>query len=144
MLMTAAGTLAPARALVMGAGVAGLQACATAKRLGAVVEAYDVRPAAQEQIISVRNARIEHKQEFKSEYIEKTTGLQITNSEVVSTQVEKDAIHVRLIPSYAEVIVSTLINTHCVASRFVNSHFSSYGRIRLLLNWVVFFVSLGG
>jgi len=46
----------------------------------------------QEQIISVRNARIEQKQEFKSEYIEKTTGLQITNSEVVSTQVEKDAI----------------------------------------------------
>jgi NAD(P) transhydrogenase subunit alpha len=53
MLMTAAGTLTPARVLVMGAGVAGLQACATAKRLGGVVEAYDVRPAAQEQIISV-------------------------------------------------------------------------------------------
>ena len=53
MLMTAAGTLQPARVLVMGAGVAGLQACATAKRLGAVVEAYDVRPAAREQIISV-------------------------------------------------------------------------------------------
>ena len=53
LLMTAAGTLTPARVLVMGAGVAGLQACATAKRLGAVVEAYDVRPAAQEQIISV-------------------------------------------------------------------------------------------
>ena len=46
----------------------------------------------QEQIISVRNARIEHKQEFKQEYIEKTTGLQITNSEVVKTEVEKDAI----------------------------------------------------
>ncbi len=53
MLMTAAGTLQPARALIMGAGVAGLQACATAKRLGAVVEAYDVREAAREQIISV-------------------------------------------------------------------------------------------
>ena len=53
MLMTAAGTLTPARVLVMGAGVAGLQACATAKRLGGIVEAYDVRPAAQEQIISV-------------------------------------------------------------------------------------------
>lgn len=53
MLMTAAGTLQPARVLVMGVGVAGLQACATAKRLGAVVEAYDVRPAAREQIISV-------------------------------------------------------------------------------------------
>lgn len=53
MLMTAAGTLQPVRAFIMGAGVAGLQACATAKRLGAVVEAYDVRDAAREQIISV-------------------------------------------------------------------------------------------
>src|SRR5690606_5171728 len=50
MLMTAAGTLQPMRVFVMGAGVAGLQACATAKRLGAVVEAYDVRPAARDQI----------------------------------------------------------------------------------------------
>ena len=53
MLMTAAGTLQPARVLIMVVGVAGLQACATAKRLGAVVEAYDVRPAAREQILSV-------------------------------------------------------------------------------------------
>jgi NAD(P) transhydrogenase subunit alpha len=53
MLMTAAGTLQPMRAFIMGVGVAGLQACATAKRLGAVVEAYDVRPAAREQILSV-------------------------------------------------------------------------------------------
>ncbi len=53
MLMTAAGTLKPARVFIMGVGVAGLQACATAKRLGAVVEAYDIRPAAREQIISV-------------------------------------------------------------------------------------------
>ncbi|MGL4474781.1 MAG: Re/Si-specific NAD(P)(+) transhydrogenase subunit alpha [Shewanella sp.] len=53
MLMTAAGTLKPSRVFVMGAGVAGLQACATAKRLGGVVEAYDIRPAAREQILSV-------------------------------------------------------------------------------------------
>ncbi|WOT05794.1 Re/Si-specific NAD(P)(+) transhydrogenase subunit alpha [Shewanella youngdeokensis] len=53
MMMTAAGTLKPSRAFIMGVGVAGLQACATAKRLGAVVEAYDIRPAAREQIISV-------------------------------------------------------------------------------------------
>ena len=53
MLMTAAGTVPPTRAFVLGAGVAGLQAIATAKRLGAVVEAYDVRPAAVEQIESV-------------------------------------------------------------------------------------------
>lgn len=53
MMMTAAGNLSPARVFIMGAGVAGLQAAATAKRLGAVVEAYDVRPAAREQILSV-------------------------------------------------------------------------------------------
>jgi NAD(P) transhydrogenase subunit alpha len=53
MLMTAAGTVAPARVFVIGAGVAGLQAIATARRLGAVVEAYDVRAAAGEQVRSL-------------------------------------------------------------------------------------------
>ncbi len=53
MLTTAAGTLAPARVFVIGAGVAGLQAIATARRLGAVVSAFDVRAAAQEQIQSL-------------------------------------------------------------------------------------------
>jgi len=53
MLMTAAGTVSPARVLVIGAGVAGLQAIATARRLGAVVEAYDVRPAVKDQIQSL-------------------------------------------------------------------------------------------
>lgn len=53
MLMTAAGTIAPARVLVIGAGVAGLQAIATARRLGAVVSAYDVRAAVKEQIQSL-------------------------------------------------------------------------------------------
>jgi len=53
MLMTAAGTIPPARVLVLGAGVAGLQAIATARRLGAVVEAYDVRPAVKEEVKSL-------------------------------------------------------------------------------------------
>lgn len=53
MLMTAAGTIAPARVFVVGAGVAGLQAIATARRLGAVVEAYDVRPSVKEQVQSL-------------------------------------------------------------------------------------------
>lgn len=53
MLMTAAGTVPPARILVLGAGVAGLQAIATAKRLGAVVQAFDIRPAAREQVESL-------------------------------------------------------------------------------------------
>src|SRR5262249_45827956 len=53
MLMTAAGTVAPAKVLVIGAGVAGLQAIATARRLGAVVSGYDIRDAVKEQIESL-------------------------------------------------------------------------------------------
>ena len=53
LLMTAAGTIAPSRVLVIGAGVAGLQAIATARRLGAVVEAYDTRPVVKEQVQSL-------------------------------------------------------------------------------------------
>jgi NAD(P) transhydrogenase subunit alpha len=53
MLTTAAGTVSPARVLVIGAGVAGLQAIATSKRLGAIIQAYDVRPAAQDDVESV-------------------------------------------------------------------------------------------
>ncbi len=53
MMMTAAGTITPSRAFVVGAGVAGLQAIASAKRMGAVVHAYDVRPAVKEQIQSL-------------------------------------------------------------------------------------------
>jgi H+-translocating NAD(P) transhydrogenase subunit alpha len=53
LLMTAAGTITPARVLVLGAGVAGLQAIATAKRLGAVVEAFDIRPAVRDQVESL-------------------------------------------------------------------------------------------
>jgi H+-translocating NAD(P) transhydrogenase subunit alpha len=59
MLTTAAGTITPARVLVLGAGVAGLQAIATSRRLGAVVSAYDVRAAVREQIISVGGRFIE-------------------------------------------------------------------------------------
>jgi NAD(P) transhydrogenase subunit alpha len=53
LLMTAAGTIAPAKVLIIGAGVAGLQAIATARRLGAVVEAYDTRPVVKEQVESL-------------------------------------------------------------------------------------------
>ena len=59
MMVTAAGTVAPARVLVLGAGVAGLQAIATARRLGAVVSAMDVRPAAREQVESLGAGFIE-------------------------------------------------------------------------------------
>ncbi len=67
MMMTAAGTIAPARVFVMGAGVAGLQAIATAKRLGAVVSANDVRPAAKEQVESLGGTFIAvQDEEFKA------------------------------------------------------------------------------
>jgi H+-translocating NAD(P) transhydrogenase subunit alpha len=59
MLTTAAGTITPARVFVIGAGVAGLQAIATARRLGAVASAYDMRPAAQEQVQSLGGRFIE-------------------------------------------------------------------------------------
>jgi H+-translocating NAD(P) transhydrogenase subunit alpha len=59
MLTTAAGTITPARVFVIGAGVAGLQAIATARRLGAVVSAYDMRPAAKEQVQSLGGRFIE-------------------------------------------------------------------------------------
>lgn len=67
MMMTAAGTIAPARVFVMGAGVAGLQAIATAKRLGAVVSATDVRPASKEQVESLGGTFIAvQDEEFKA------------------------------------------------------------------------------
>jgi len=59
LMMTAAGTLAPAKVLVLGAGVAGLQAIATARRLGAVVSAFDVRPAVKEQVESLGASFVE-------------------------------------------------------------------------------------
>jgi len=65
MLTTAAGTITPARVLVMGAGVAGLQAIATARRLGAVVSAYDLRPAVKEQVHSLGGRFVELDLEVK-------------------------------------------------------------------------------
>jgi NAD(P) transhydrogenase subunit alpha len=59
MMTTAAGTLMPARVLVIGTGVAGLQAIATARRLGAVASAYDIRPAAKEQVLSLGGRFVE-------------------------------------------------------------------------------------
>jgi len=73
MMMTAAGTIPPAKVLVLGAGVAGLQAIATAKRLGAVVEAFDIRPVVKEQVESLGAKFVEvpieeEKTETKSGY----------------------------------------------------------------------------
>lgn len=62
MMMTAAATMPPAKVLILGAGVAGLQAIATAKRLGAVVEGFDVRPVVKEQVESLGATFIEHEE----------------------------------------------------------------------------------
>lgn len=67
MMMTAAGTVAPAKVLVLGAGVAGLQAIATAKRLGAVVSAFDVRAAVKEQVESLGAKFVEVKADANAE-----------------------------------------------------------------------------
>ena len=67
MFMTAAGTIRPGKALILGAGVAGLQAIATAKRLGAKVEAFDVRPAVKEQVESLGARFIEAEDEVTAE-----------------------------------------------------------------------------
>ena len=67
MMMTAAGTIAPARVLILGAGVAGLQAIATAKRLGAIVNVFDVRAAAKEQVESLGGTFVEVESEEKGE-----------------------------------------------------------------------------
>ncbi|MFZ5829867.1 MAG: Re/Si-specific NAD(P)(+) transhydrogenase subunit alpha [Planctomycetota bacterium] len=65
MMMTAAGTISPARVFIIGAGVAGLQAISTARRLGAVVSAYDVRPAVREQVQSLGGKFVEMPLETK-------------------------------------------------------------------------------
>jgi NAD(P) transhydrogenase subunit alpha len=67
MLTTAAGTISPARVLVLGAGVAGLQAIATARRLGAQVEAFDIRPAVKEQVESLGATFLEWEEELDPE-----------------------------------------------------------------------------
>ena len=67
MFMTAAGTIRPSKVLILGAGVAGLQAIATAKRLGAKVEAFDVRPAVKEQIESLGATFLEMEEEVSGE-----------------------------------------------------------------------------
>jgi NAD(P) transhydrogenase subunit alpha len=67
MFMTAAGTIRPGKVLILGAGVAGLQAIATAKRLGAKVEAFDVRPAVKEQIESLGATFLEMEEEVSGE-----------------------------------------------------------------------------
>ena len=93
LLMTAAGTISPATVLVLGAGVAGLQAIATAKRLGARVEAFDPRPAVREQVQSLGAHFLE--MELAADVAETTSGYAREQSEAF-LQRERDTIAERL------------------------------------------------
>lgn len=101
MFMTAAGTIKPAKVLILGAGVAGLQAIATAKRLGAVVEAFDVRTAAKEEVLSLgaKFVDVEGAQESAA-----AGGYAIEQSEEFK-QRQADAVHKHA--SMADIVICT-------------------------------------
>ena len=103
LLMTAAGTIAPARVLVLGAGVAGLQAIATARRLGAVVSAFDVRPAVREQVESLGAKFFDlgvRGEETEGGYAKELTAEQ---------QAEQQAALVERVPDFDIVITTALV-----------------------------------
>jgi NAD(P) transhydrogenase subunit alpha len=101
LLMTAAGTIPPASVLVLGAGVAGLQAIATAKRLGAKVEAFDPRPAVKEQVMSLGARFVEMEQEENVE----TAGGYAKEQSKDFLQREQEAIAGRL--AKTDVVITT-------------------------------------
>ena len=103
MLMTAAGTIAPARVLILGAGVAGLQAIGTARRMGAVVEAFDVRKVVKEQVESLGAKFVE----VESAEDAQTAGgyAKETSDEYKKKQAEVLALHVK----NADVVISTAL-----------------------------------
>jgi proton-translocating NAD(P)+ transhydrogenase subunit alpha len=103
MLMTAAGTVAPAKVLVLGAGVAGLQAIATARRLGAVVAGFDVRPAVKEQVESLGATFLE-----LGVRAEETAGGYAQELTAEEQQRQQDELAAR-IPDYDVVITTALV-----------------------------------
>ncbi len=140
MMMTAAGTIPPAKVLVLGAGVAGLQAIATAKRLGAVVSAFDVRPAVKEQVESLGAKFVEVK---ASENLETTGGYakemdddykkrqEAALAAVVSTQ--DIIITTALIPGRPapELITESMLQTMKPGSVIVDLAVASGGNVKL-------------
>jgi H+-translocating NAD(P) transhydrogenase subunit alpha len=108
MLMTAAGTVKAARVLILGAGVAGLQAIATAKRLGAVIEASDVRPAVKEQIESL-GAKFLNVPFETDEEREAAQGVGGYARPMPSTWLERQAALVHERATQADVIVTTAL-----------------------------------
>ncbi len=107
MLMTAAGTVKAARVLVLGAGVAGLQAIATAKRLGAVVEAFDVRPAAKEQVESLGAKFVEVPLNDEEKAKAETAGGYATEMSDDYKRRQGELVHARAIA--ADIIITTAL-----------------------------------
>jgi NAD(P) transhydrogenase subunit alpha len=103
MLMTAAGTVAPAKVLVLGAGVAGLQAIATARRLGAVVFGFDVRPVVQEQVESLGATFLDLG--VRSEETEGGYARELSDEE----QQRQQDFHTERIPGFDAVITTALV-----------------------------------
>jgi NAD(P) transhydrogenase subunit alpha len=107
MLMTAAGTVKAARVLILGAGVAGLQAIATAKRLGAVVEAFDVRPAAKEQVESLGAKFVEVPLTDEEKASAETAGGYATEMSEDYKRRQSELIHNRAVA--ADIIITTAL-----------------------------------
>jgi NAD(P) transhydrogenase subunit alpha len=107
MLMTAAGTVKAARVLVLGAGVAGLQAIATAKRLGAVIEAFDVRPAAKEQVESLGAKFVEVSLSDEEKAQAETTGGYAREMSEDYKRRQGELVHQRA--SAADIIITTAL-----------------------------------
>ena len=107
MLMTAAGTVKAARVLVLGAGVAGLQAIATAKRLGAIVEAFDVRPVAKEQVESLGAKFIEVPFSNEEKSQAETTGGYAREMSEEYKRLQSELVHERAI--LADIIITTAL-----------------------------------
>jgi NAD(P) transhydrogenase subunit alpha len=119
MLMTAAGTVKPARIVILGVGVAGLQAIATAKRLGAVVEANDVRPAVKEQVESLGGKYIEVQMTDEEKKGAETAGgyAREMSDDYKRRQVELVAKHV----SQADIVITTALIPGRPAPRLVTA-----------------------
>lgn len=117
MLMTAAGTVKPARVVILGVGVAGLQAIATAKRLGAIVEANDVRPAVKEQVESLGAKYIEVQMTDEEKKGAETAGgyAREMSDDYKRRQVELVAKHV----SQADIVITTALIPGRPAPRLV-------------------------
>ncbi|WP_291482997.1 Re/Si-specific NAD(P)(+) transhydrogenase subunit alpha [Cyclonatronum sp.] len=106
MMMTAAGTIAPAKVLVLGAGVAGLQAIATAKRLGAVVEAFDVRASVKEQVESLGATFVDVPLAEEDQQAETAGGYAKELSEA-SKKLQEEAIQERV--KQSDIVISTAL-----------------------------------